>query len=470
MDTGDIMHQAPLPPLTRVYWQRHTHRLLADISTWASSAADISEARHPFSFYLPDIASWECPRMERSIQRDEHGEISEIRYSISSHQVLSLVAEIPGDTNHAPIRPFFTNFKSGFRLSPEADTMVAIHLLLDMWPDFYAEHTAGAADEAKHRLEIKTQVDNALADLPLPHSLDQRGDRPSLLVRLGPNAVLEAQLPLTQGNLLGHAPREWIEQVAKTWQRSKLPFTIRGKDPFTVWGRHQRMLPDFVARMSFRHQYEEQWRTAAKGILDRPPAMAANSLEDMLTWEIPGLRLEGTKNALGRVERIDALIGQRNVLWLKEGSLRLLALAQYTEWLELQWDWNSNLHGLLMAFPSLVERMMAVFAHEASKEAKIIKMAQDGILRIVAQEVEASGHTYMHKLLDTVSLQVKMLRRRALRFDLTYEDSLHFIAHLGETVRLVDTLMEEVRYPFWIITDTECQQRHPSAYAKLPSK
>ncbi len=462
---GEFPPVEQLPPPVRAYWRRHTQSLLADISSMVSG----SECSGPrdLAFHLPTIATWDCPGMERHIVRNADGELAEIRYSIASREVLRLVASMWEGGRFSPIRPFFAGPYGGFHLAPTADLTVGIYLLLDMWPAFYAQHAAGAAAMMERRMRIDAAVADALADLPLPHSLDHRGERPYLLVRLGLDAVLELQLPLAKDSLLGHNPGGWISRVAAACRESRLPFTLRGKSPGTAWGKTQEHAPELLAREQLRHGYREQWKGLIRGFLERDGG-AVHSLEEVLGWRVPGMRMEALRDAAGRIVWVDAYLcdwgaSDWTALRVGEGSVRLRLDVQQS----FDWDGRGDLRGLMVALPSLVARMQREYAHGVSREGKVIRLVQASVREVVRQVPEVVGRPYMLRLFERVHLQVGMRGRRVLHFNVRYDDCPDFMVHLGGAIRQLDCLLEEVRAPFWVLGDAECRRRHPSAYAKL---
>lgn len=446
-------------------WQRLGKMLYEGLSL-QGAASELRRDLEPMEEALREIASWDCPDMQKGVKRTEHGHVLEVAYFISGMRVLILER---GQLHATRALPRWRTFWYWHRpVASISESLVDdARTLLSRFTHFCAEHlpTIIAKEEKRVREEKVKSVAEGNIALMVKSLMTGKGYTYQLLeatkttkLRVKMREYVELSLPHRTfpkriGKLLPTLARV-EELLASTALFLGIDSSISVfEDSKLSWGQVQRHF--IPAEPSYVRASIDFWEPRIPECLDLSPFLNGESTRDegsalasLMALDIPGLQMEGSwVDTTGELRAVKVWHGEEQLLYIDGDSLDICL--------------TGNSHAIRQeTFPSLAQwkqQLCALSAfyesqlpdYERAKEEAIKKHTElregqlaleESIRRIMADSpyewaLELLPHKWSTPLPGRLFLL--LAKRRVLCLYFSYENVAEQVAAIPQTMDLV---------------------------------
>ncbi len=293
------------------YWRRQMAKLMREKVYSAPGRLTYIGGARTLAQEYETIAAWNSPAMDREVDRDDRGMVTEIRYYINGLLVLKLENSNTGHEGFPPIKPFFvrvkgTQYGNGFQYGKKKTLVEEARQLLIHYPAFLAEHlplVQGVESEVNKESKIRTiaqggisvMVDSLMQGTGHEYRLLEEEKRSILLVALDGECYMELSLPHRTFQQRMGLVLPTVELVKGMYDALPLPVRYTNGASYVDWGEVHRHDYYYHSRGEDpRHDFWHDRNVAyveRKLAQDAPQADRPESidLEAAAQWDIPGL-------------------------------------------------------------------------------------------------------------------------------------------------------------------------------------
>ncbi len=446
-------------------WQRLGKMLYEGLSL-QGDAPELRPDLEPMEEALQEIASWDCPDMQKEVKRTKSGQFLEVAYFIKGMRVLTLER---GQLHATLALPRWRTFWYWHRpVASASESLVDdARTLLSRFTHFCAEHlpTIIAKEEKRIREEKVKSVAEVNIALMVKALLSEKGYSYQLLeetkttkLRVKMREYVELSLPhRTFPKRIGEV-LPTLARVEELLAATTLSLGIDSSiSAFTnsklAWGQVQRHF--IPAEPSYVRTSIDFWEPRIPECLDLSsflnggsPRDEISTLSSLMALDIPGLQMEGSwVDTTGELRAVKVWHGEEQLLYIDDDSLDICltgnrhairpdAFPSLAQWKQQLCALSSFYESQLPDYERTKEEALA--KHTALREGQL--ELEESIRRITA----ASPYEWALELLPIQwfnpmpgRLYILLTKRRVLCLYFSYENAGEQVAAIPQTIDLV---------------------------------